>query len=85
LDDLAKSVRDQYTAELDLMTRFGPKQIEPEINFKESLNKLEEQTTKMLTPRLISLLDGYIRNEFGPSASYLLALVSEYKKRRELS
>lgn len=84
LDVLAGTVVDQYSAELDIMTRFGTRELAPTLNFQESFHSCIEQAGKIKTPNLIQIIDEYTRNELGISAPYLLALVREYKNRRKL-
>lgn len=98
LDKLARTVTDQFSAELDIMTRFKPKNftqedwarvsgapidsMSEEPSFQESFARSVNRVKIMQTPNVVELLDEYTRSEWGPGAPYLLALLNEYKKRR---
>ena len=100
LDKFASSIVDQTSAESDITARFKPKGVTEyqwnialaehrktlpeEPSFEESFALNVERVKIMQTPNLVGLLDEYTRSEWGPGASYLFALVSEYKNRRKL-
>lgn len=100
LDKLSEKVRDQFSTELDTMTRFGPTTLTVEDwvrsrgapmasmpegpTFQESLQDCAEQAEKKATSDIVQSLDEYINRKLGLTAPLLLALVNEYKNRRKL-